>query len=377
MIPLDKQFAKQLKRLSGPELVTELNNIINSMSEEPGSFLVQRARDRGSYLILENIRRVPDDQKGEVLMRMLEANPQPSRGVQAAFEGVTYSLDKSTQLPPAVIAAMAIGIGTHPTINYLKRTGGLSFETFLEIEKIFVDRDKPEMLARLADVFFPNLVAAFTFQMIVKADKEMTAVLDRIDGGKSQFGDDYEIEKIEKYAAHAAELAVKHEANITLARLKESNLLDQGDKLYWPTLAQAALLLDDVEWGEVAIKQVIDVMRKGWCEDEPAVYAAARMTLKPELQKYVPTLWTAIQVNGAEKYRSDTITRLRVMARYAIDLRDEKKQTWVTNRARQLLSSAVGYSSYGILEMLAPFNALAKTEVEGTPRPEWRLILWA
>jgi len=156
MAVMDQRYGKQLRNFSDSQLTGELREVLDTIKEE----LNQRTRDRGCYLILENIRRVPETDQEGLLKNMLEANPNPSRGVREKLLFWYRFFWEPKETPAAPILATLIGkiSGAGPfLVWWVERYGNELSESFLcEIKEILVAQDKHAIAAdldRLAPIY--------------------------------------------------------------------------------------------------------------------------------------------------------------------------------------------------------------------------------
>jgi hypothetical protein len=394
MLSLDKKYAKMLNGLSGSQLTDELRQVVATIKSNSGSFFDQRTRDRGSYLVLENLGRVPEADQEELLKSMLEANPKPSRGVLSHLMGW-----KPKKMPAAVtLAAIAGVIGTGFT-ECLKQVqdGAMSPDLFHEIEKILVAQDNLETAAYLAEKFtperLPDLVDLMMAQVIDMVHQE--ADIEATNARKSmEEWDEMPPEEVatimskpsafqiksrrEKLAHTAVDLSIKHKIKAPLARMRGSAELNYGNDLYVYSLVPAAVIHDDPTWHELAIQKVIE---DGIITDRAYELAelAFGLVKQDRFANYRQQLFNAVYRGRITNPPNSTwyqVKFLELLAEMAVYFQNKLWQDQVYRAAmREIPKGLYGHSAYDAIEVLAPVHPDAQRIKETMPRPVYRIVL--
>jgi hypothetical protein len=395
MVVMDKKYAKHLGCLSGPELTTELYKVVDTIRETSGGF-DQRTRDRGCYLVLENIGRVPEADQKALIRGMLEANQNPSRGVQS---GLTSW--KPTRMPSAATLAVIAGSIGGSLIECLKnvRHGEMSDDLFGEIEAILVEQDKHDVAAILAAVYAPSRLSRLADQMMMRAIEmcheethaEAVTVKKSIEEWNKTSEEEMAIirsqpdarqikSRRERLFRNAVSLSIKHKTGEALARMRNSAELNHGDGLYDPDFVDAAVIVGEEKWLEAAIQRVIKLMQSEHLEDYDYRLAQQAFDLVKEdrFAGYRQQLFSAIYRDHIVPARSCfyETSFLRLLAEMAVYFENKAWQDQVHGTAmKQMPNGIYGYTAYEAFIILAPVHETSQRTLASTPRPQYRLVL--
>ena len=273
---LNKQYASSLKKLQGAELTEELTGITTEMENN-----LQRTRDRGSYLVLEHINRVPEEDQENLIGSILKANPYPSRGVKSSL----------SSWAPKTIPSFEVAIA-------LIQITGCDFVNHLATQKT---QQKDEMSKSLA----PKLANELILKSLRLLQKQ-----------KEQRGVDlHGIVAIFRYLTSSVALSVEFGITATLTNLHELNLLH---KYIDPAqLIPAVVKLNNLELQEIAIKQAIKSIttRDIHCA---VIEATFELVKQDRFSKYRDELFQAVYTGWIHPvfYNERNLILAAEMARY-------------------------------------------------------------
>lgn len=398
MFSLDKKYARMLNGLSGTQLTEELRKVIAEI--KGGTYHDQRTADRGSYLILENLGRVPDADQEELIRGMLEANPNPSRGVQSNLKG--WRPKKMPAANTLAVIAGVIGVGLAECLGSVQ-DGAMSLELFNEIEKTLVAQDKLDTAAQLAGTFAPGRVADLTDRLMARVIEMFSEeVHAEATATKMSLEEWSEWEKSaseeERAAVHnqpnafrikcsrdrlfrsAVSLSIKHKTAAALARMRSSAELNHGDDLYHSDFVDAAVIVGDEKWLEAAIQHVIKLMRAQPCQGYDYRLAEQAFELVKEarfagygLQLFEAIYYGHISVQRGEYYEASF---LKLLAEMAVHFQNASLQDRVYRAAmKEIPKGSYGHTAYEAIIVLAPVHEASRRTTETTPQPEWRMVL--
>lgn len=395
MVVMDKKYAKELNCLSGPGLTAELHEVISTIQGVSGGF-DQRTRDRGCYLVLENIGRAPEADQEGLIRGMLEANPNPSRGVQSGLTGW-----KPTRIPSsATLAAIAGAIGGD-LVECLKNVqqGEMSDDLFGEIETTLIAQDKHDVAAVLAVVYAPSRLSWLTDQMMARAIEmcreeahaEATTIKKSIEEWNKTSEEEMAIirgqpnafqigSRRERLFRNAVNLSIKYKTGEALARMRSSAELNHGDDLYYPDFVDASVIVGEEEWLEAAIQRVIKLMQTEHLEsyDYRLAQQAFDLVKEDRFAGYRQQLFTAIYNGHVVPRRSDfyEASFLKLLAEMAVHFENKVWQDQVHREAmKQMPNGRYGHTAYEAFIVLAPVHEASQQTIASTPRPEYVMVL--
>lgn len=392
MVVMDKKYAKQLGGLSGSELAAELREVVNTIGETSGGF-DQRTRDRGCYLVLENIGRAPEADREGLIRGMLEANPNPSRGVQFRLTGW-----KPTRMPSAATLAAiagAIGGGLIECLNNVQH-GEMSEDLFGEVETTLVEQDKHDIAVLLAAIYAPNRMSRLTDQMMARviemcheeAHAEATTVKKSIEEWRKTPEEEMAViqnqpspwrikSKRERLFHSAVSLSIKHKTGGALARMRSSVELNHGDDLYYPDFIDAAVIVGEEKWLEAAIQRVIKRMQTQHLEsyDYRLAQQAFDLIKEDRFAGYRQQLFDAIYQGHIVPPRSYSVSFLELLAEMAVHFENKAWQDQVHRAAMKQMPNGIhAYTTYKAFIVLAPVHEASQQTLTSTPRPEFRVV---
>lgn len=374
MVRMDKQYANALKQVTGSKLVVELRNIITGITEEDW----QRTRDRGCYLVLENIGRVEDLAQQELLItKMLANNPKPSSGVRRALVECWTPL----RLPAKEVRRMLIEILPLDKISKIMRNIAddepWHSDMAEELISYFLEHDRYEEAIALTHQYaqdqIPDLLDNMVKRLIHRPPVESKFV--ELDTGYAEELTAQEIQN--NLLPTVVEYAVNYKAKKPLVTLRASAVLHCGNRLRPHHMLPAAVLLEDIEWQETATERVCALLT-GY-GGESYWYGLARdafeLVKDERLARHRGPLFASI-MNGRIKSVYHHFEYMRIAAEMAVyfERHDWQGQCY-TLAVHELQSGTYDRIAYEALEILALVHEASRQKIASTTRPPEKFIL--
>jgi hypothetical protein len=385
IVDFSKEFGKKLKKLTGQQLVVELRRVVSTIKQ-----CEQRTRDRGCYLILESLGKVETQQaQEELIVDMLNANPEPSKGVRQQL-----AWWKPTSMPsvPAIVACIsALGVSEFcertldmPSLRALERYARTGDEedrivppswpddTFQAAKKALLEQKQYDQAALLAERFAPQELEALTDLVMQQAVqlREQELAYDTSKGW-----DHHAWQRArEGYVHLCVKLATTHRLKAPLVRLRSTDNLNRGEDVYYADKMSISVILNDKEWQQKALQdhlkmvEGVDVGSNLYRLSEQSF----ELVKQEEFAAYRQQLFSKIVTYKVE--RGDP-WYVKILAEMAVHFNNAAWQEQVYKLTMKHLKGSYGHSVYEALGILAPVHQAAKQTLETTPRPEFVMVL--
>lgn len=374
MTRMDKQYGNALRKLVDSQLVDELNSIIQGIAEENW----QRTRDRGCYLILENISRVEDSIQQELIItKMFANNLRPSNGVRQVLTEQWNPL----QLPTKDVRRVLIEVLPLDKVSKMMRNIANDepwhSDMAEELIAYFLEHDRYEEAITLTHQYaqdrIPDLLDNMVKRLIHRPPAQSKFI--ELDDEYAQELTAQEIHN--NLLPTVVEYAINYQAKKPLATLRASAVLNYGNKLRPHHILPAAILLGDFEWQETAITSVITLLT-GY-GGEPYWFNLTR-----DAFELVKDEWFACHrgplfagiMSGRIRSIYHEFEYVRIICEMAVYFgRHDWQGQCYTLAIRELQSGAYDRIAYEALEILAAVHEASRQKIASTTRPPEKFIL--
>ena len=335
-----REYGKRLGCLSGAELTAELRQTIETMSGAD-----QRTRDRGSYLILENLDRTPEEDREGLLRTMFEANPNPSHGVRSRFDWKPTKMPDSSATTFAIVRAMGA--------DYL-------------IERVRNIQAKGFALAKRAALLIDDAL---------ELRKREAGAAGSITGMQLE-------SRRKKSVRDAIRLSIKYKMSSRLAQMCDTGLLNlKGDEyISAKDIFSIGTLLEDEVWLTAGIERAIDLMAGVGLESDWYALAERAFELVREdrfasyRQKLFSATYSGRIIPRVHDYYDASY--LKLLAQMAVHFQNVGWQNQVYVAAmRQMPDKTFAYEAYDAFPILAPVHEKSREAMEKIPRPAFKFVL--